>query len=65
MSKRRNYRWASAQDWLSQSVMFGDVDPLEALNALLDKIEQDDIEDIFGKEMDADGYFDEEKPHGN
>jgi hypothetical protein len=56
------YRWSSAQEWLEEKLEklaeAGDIKELAGIaNALMYKVEGDDIQDIFQSEMEEDGYF--------
>lgn len=58
-----NYRWDSASEWLLEKVREKSDDPsylMGVIDCLIDKVDSDDIQDIFQSEMDEDGYFNEE-----
>ena len=57
----KNYRWDHAADWLAWKVQ-GEPAPAQLrgiIRALMGKLPEDDIQDIFQSEMEADGFFDE------
>lgn len=56
------YRWNTPHDWvLWQMDRHGAVWAADALRVVILKVDADTLQDIFEKEMDADGYFDAEE----
>lgn len=51
------YKWNNARDWLEHRRGDNKFSDTEILNALLACVSLDDIEDVFGDEMQADGYY--------
>lgn len=54
------YRWDNAREWLDNKRSLRELSDREILNAFIDLIDCDQIQDVFQAEMDADGYFAEE-----
>jgi len=52
--------WEGPHQWISEMIAAGDIDAREAFNALMDKIDAEDIQDVFGAEMRDSGYFGDE-----
>jgi hypothetical protein len=53
-------KFSTAQDWLIHAVAEGTVDIHDLLSLIVSCVDADDIQDAFQKQMDVDGYFDEE-----
>jgi len=53
-----SFRWATPEEWLIWSLKEWDRNKLvNTIRCLIDKMDSDDIQDIFQQEMDEDGYF--------
>ena len=54
------YKWEFPGEWLQEKIQGWDEAELRsALLCMLDRMDNDDIQDIFQTEMDQDGYFEE------
>lgn len=51
------YRWNSPHEWLEHKRRADEISDAEIVNAILDKLEMDILEDVFGHEMETDGYY--------
>lgn len=54
-----NYRWESPYEWLEDAIHDRKVSANEALYALMEFIDPDNIQEIFQAEMERDGYFED------
>ena len=53
------YKWESAREWLDQKVQSGDEQFVRGVyNSIIDKLDEDDIQEVFREEMNGDGFFD-------
>jgi hypothetical protein len=58
MSEPKKYRWSGPHEWLLEQAETWPADMLfSCLRDLALKCDPDTLQDIFQKEMDADGYF--------
>jgi hypothetical protein len=54
----QQYKWAYPSDWLNDKIDAAEPTELRGIvNAIVTKLAEDDIQDLFQAEMDADGYF--------
>jgi len=53
------YKWSSPQEWLQQKIAAtDDIGKLRGIvTSVVDKLDSDEIQDVFQAEMDEDGYF--------
>lgn len=52
------YKWSNPLDWLADRIANAEESELRGiLHAVIDKLDADEVQDIFQAEMDEDGYF--------
>jgi len=59
-----SYKWNNPQEWFQSYVERNKDNPVELFNLCLllaGQLDSDTIQDLFQADMDADGYFQEEK----
>lgn len=54
-----SYRWKSPYEWLEDAIYERKISANEALAALMEFIDSDEIQDVFQAEMERDGYFED------
>lgn len=57
----KKYKWNNPHEWLDWALFIGKVQTSELMALIHDAVSSDDVQDRFQSEMEADGYFEEER----